>query len=151
MIIFKFVFLLTTFLGVSMNADGWVNLERPKQEPFSIEEIDPSIWVVFAKKMGAEKFLVRFPEDPTYRYLDEKKVEMEIFTVSEAKTHRLHIKPAEDAPGMTEKSYWQDGFWVFERMLTTKHNSYFFQTKTISIDLISHRQFIDSFDVETAR
>jgi hypothetical protein len=148
MIITKLIILLSTFFGASMDADGWVSLERPKQEPFSLEEVDPSIWVVFAKKIGAEKILVRFPEDPTYRYLDEKGSEMEIYTISEEKTHRLYIKPAQGSSESTEKSYWQDGFWVFEKSLTTKHNTYFFQTKTISMDLVSHRQFVDSFDVE---
>jgi len=145
MFITKIIILLSSLMTVP-DADGWVKIERPKKEA-PPADIDPSIWVVFAKTLGSEKLLVRFPGDPTYRYLDEAGKELEVV----AGMHKLVVREANGAPTVTDKTYWQDGFWHMERVITTKNHTYFFETKSESLDLISHGKFVSSFDIERAR
>ena len=144
----KLLILLTMLFGASMDKDGWVAVERPKKPVPVEEEVDPSIWVMFSKYVGEEKFLVGFPEDPTYRYLTGAGHEMEIVGESLHAEHRLQVLPPQGVSEPQDRTYQQDGLWVFERILTTPHHTYFFQTKSDVMDPISHEKFVNSFDVK---
>jgi hypothetical protein len=66
-----FIYFLASFLPVVgadapfVEGDGWVRVERPVREELGPNP-DPSVWIVFAKQMGDEQFLIRFPDDPAY-------------------------------------------------------------------------------------
>ncbi len=164
-----------------IDENGWVAVDRPeKRDPVeSFDDVDRSIWVVFAKQIGEEKILVSFPEDPSYRYMDEKGEEMEATAVLDGAEYRFQVmkklfssseelldyrkevlegagavaqkasEPGE--PPVIELTYWKEGYWYFEKLVSTPNHTYFFQTKSISMEDAAHLQFVDSFDLEIAR
>ncbi len=161
---------LQTEVSAQPNFDGWVAIERSEKEvlPLSADERDPSIWVVFSKEIGSEKILVRFPVEPTYKYLTKDGSEMELLAISGGNEHRVLIgKPSKDLLGErkanlegaiavhekvgtenAELTYWKDGFWFMERLIATKDHSYILQTKSETIDSDSHLAFAASFDLQ---
>ena len=157
------------------DSDGWVAVAKPSSEMISAaQEQGSGIWVVFSTQLGPEKMLVRFPEEPSYFYKESG--EMEIFAHSKGDECRLQIlektfeSPEEllesrqsalagavvtrsesrmDESGpLVELTYWKEGAGHQERWISTKHHTYFFSTKTASMDLALHNTFISSFDVE---
>jgi hypothetical protein len=168
MFIIKSLFLLSVIHAEL--PDGWVAVERPDKEisPLGADETDQSIWVVFAKKIGREKFLVSFPVEPTYRYMNEDGSQMEISAVRGADAHlaqilgpssdllsarKTHLKDATlifekvDENG-AELVYWKEGYWFQERLVSTIEHSYILQTKSIDLESDSHRIFASSLDIE---
>ncbi len=89
-------------LSSTIEENGWVSVDKPqKQAQSQHEEVDPSIWTVFAKEFGSEKVLIRFPEDPGYRYpqIDQgDKETMEIDSTSGETLHRLNVLKFPDQP-----------------------------------------------------
>ncbi len=171
MILFKLLISLVIF-STQMDANGWVTLERPEKETHTTgaDERDPSIWVVFSKKIGAEKILINFPEEPTYRYFDDTGAEMEILAKSGGTEYRLQVLREIYAPAdflverkkalegaaiaieaVGELVYWKDGFWYLERHLVTAHHTYLLQTKSAALEGEFHRKFVNSLDVEIDR
>ena len=57
-ILFKALFLIGV-LQAELPSDGWIAVDRTEKEPapMGADESDPSIWVIFAKEMGSEKYL----------------------------------------------------------------------------------------------
>jgi hypothetical protein len=176
MFIFKAIFSVGLLLADAplMDAEGWVSVERPKKEAevSGADERDPSIWVMFAKQIGVEKFLISFPDEPTYRYMNGNGEEMEVMTVSEGIEHKLQVwnEKFESAEQMlklrlerisatavieqksdensAELLVWKDDFWLHEKIIKTEHHTFFLQTKSPSIERDSHRAFVQSFDFE---
>lgn len=143
----KLLILFITLFGASIDRNGWVTLDRPKKQ-LPVEGIDPSIWVVFSKYVGEEKFLVRFPEDPIYRYLTDSGHEMEIVGASLHAEHRLWVLPLTGSETSYDRFFKQDDLWVFESLVLTPYHAYFFQTKSDVMDPISHEKFVGSFDAK---
>jgi hypothetical protein len=154
----------------SVNSDGWVAVERADKEAAyaGADEVDPSIWVVFAKKIGGEKILASFPVEPSYKYSKADGSEMEIAASSEGSHYRIFIeKPMDDFLNLRKNSlqgvifveektdemgseliYWENGFWTLERLISTEEHSYILQAKSIALESVFHRKFISSFDLE---
>lgn len=66
--IISFILLVSPLNHVGYK-QGWVQVERPKKDyAEQNKEEDSSIWPVFAKQLGSERILLRFPEDPAYHY-----------------------------------------------------------------------------------
>jgi hypothetical protein len=169
LIIFKSLFLFVV-LQAELPVDGWVAVERHEKEasPEGADETDPSIWVVFSKKIGSEKILVRFPVEPAYKYLKEDGSEMEISASAEGSEHlALVLSPSNDLlktrktslqgaiiilERMSEEGeeivYWKDGYWFKEKLVSTEEHSYILQTKSADLDSDSHRIFASSLDIE---
>lgn len=176
--VYKFL-LASLLLGASpsYDGDGWVAVDRPEKGGEAFEEVDPSIWVVFAKQMGPEKLLISFPEDPAYHYMDKNGEEMEIVASSPDVEYRLQILKKTFSAGeellayrmeslqgasiartsmgpetevSAELTYWKEGYWYMERLLSTEYHTYFFQTKSGGLDDDAHRIFISSFDLYRA-
>lgn len=165
-------FSLAALFG-QIDPNGWASVERPKKTPFeeSLEERDRSVWVVFTKVVGEEKFFVRFPNDPSYTYLPQDELEI---VASEARREcRLQVLSPKEEGSCLEKRglalssnpeillveerlegdigdflYYSNGKWVWERLLKTAHHLYFFQTKSDDLSGDFHRQFVSSFEVD---
>jgi len=155
------------------DADGWVPVERPgpREEEFPDEEI--GVWVVFSKELEGEKFLVRFPDDPSYRYYPggiqvdafegedrlrlrvEKRAEGEIEALFEERIEEIRFLP--NALLLKAKKsllgdrldlfYRADEKWVWERIQSTSKLLYTFHTESPEMAGLSHREFISSLDV----
>lgn len=160
-----------------MDQDGWVTVERPKKEAEAMgaDERDPSIWVVFSKQLGTGKMVVRFPDEPSYRYVGEGKQHMEIFAAADGIEYRVGIleetvKSADEMlkarmeqvgsqtvakkeilENRAELIHWKEGFWFQETLLKTDHHTFFLQTKSADIESDSHRVFVKSFDLHQLR
>ncbi len=96
---------------VSGGDDGWFPVEKVEAEQ-SFSKKDPSIWVLFSKDLGWGQFSVRFPEDPTYRYIGEGN--LEIVSKKEEQLYTLRIlkqPPPERAGQKVVQS--NDHFFVF--------------------------------------
>lgn len=161
-------FALFNFLFASIDSNGWVSVEPPKKSSFegALQEEDSSIWVVFTKKLGPEKLLVRFPEDPEYTYLTPD--EMEIFTSQDGATYRLRVLKADPSflkerekqlssdliteesttPNTLDLFYRSEGSWVWERLVLTPHHLYILQTTSDTLISEGHQQFVDSLDIQ---
>ena len=172
MFFFKLLFLVGVIhTELPPEAAGWVAIERREKEKpaHGADETDPSIWVVFAKKIGTEKFLVSFPAEPTYKYLKGDGSEMELSVAAGGSEHLLQVlAPREDLlnarkmdlkgaiqlfeqvdeKGAVDIVYWKDGYWFMERLVTTEKHSYILQTKNGDFEGHSHRQFATSLDIE---
>jgi len=171
LILFKLLFLFGAN-AVELPAEeiGWVAVERfdKEEHPLGADETDPSIWVVFAKEIGNEKFLVSFPKEPTYKYLNEEGSEMELFASCGGAEHVLqvllpsenllearkeslqgaiHFFEKKDETG-TEIIYWKGGYWFMERLVSLGTHSYILQTKTVDFENQAHSLFSASLDIE---
>jgi hypothetical protein len=157
----------------AMDAEGWVTVERPRKEAEApgADERDPSIWVVFSKQIGAEKILISFPDEPVYHYMDGDGAQLEATAKAHGIEHRfqmfkqifrsseqmlsLRLKQLEKATiveqrvseNSAELLFWQDGFWVQEKLIRTENRAFFLQTKSSEIERDSHRAFTQSFDL----
>ena len=155
------------------DADGWVPVERPQPHVEDVQEDGHGIWVIFAKEMEGEKFLVRFPDEPEYRYLDsgiqieaseaegdlrlrvEKRVGGEIEALYEEKLKEIESLPESfllkaklSADGqMFDLFYRSNEKWVWERVQTTSKLLYTFHTESPDMSGEAHRKFIRSLDV----
>ena len=148
------------------DANGWVKVERPHANnafEHAGDEDDASIWVLFSKQLGGEKFCVRFPQDPTTTYLSPDEMELT------AAQHRLLIlQPSRDVleqraqeiallPGTVilevvrlgedrfDLFYRSEGQWVREHLLLTPHHLYLLQTKSTGPQIKDHETFVHSF------
>jgi hypothetical protein len=176
MFLFKLLFSLTALLASTpiMDEEGWVSLPRPTNvaEAMGADERDPSIWVVFAKQLGTERLMVRFPDEPTYHYFGEQG-EMEVISKAGGNEHRLQVLsevfPSSDLmcqrrleqlghPPVVYKSMgkqrvdlilWQEGAWLQERWIRADHHTFFLQTKSDVIERDAHKIFVKSFDFYT--
>ena len=172
MIRFKFLFAFLAWIAAPLDEQGWALVERPQKNSFEHagDEDDPSIWVIFSKKLGKENFMVRFPEDPLYSHPSEG--EMELASSKEGISYRLHIREAASLEELERRSkeiamqpgillieakrvavdtldllYQTEGKWVWERLHLTPHHLYVFQTKNEVFQSDGHRYFIKSFNV----
>ena len=173
MILFKALFLFNALqaeLPAEVNSSDWVAVERQEKDstPAGADESDPSIWVVFAKTIGSEKFLVSFPVEPGYKYTQNDGSAMQISASAGASNHHVEVfGPSSDLLSyrkavlqggiiVLEKSdeagsdliYWKDGYWYMERLISTGVHSYILQTKNADLESESHQMFVSSFDHE---
>lgn len=179
MIVLKYLLASVLLTGFSdIDEEGWASVEKvEKKEMIEMSgEVDPALWVVFGKKIGSEKILISFPEEPRYRYMDASGREMEVQAGFDGVEYRMQIvdrvfnessdlidyrqaalegagvmfKAAKDEKRGTSASlvYWKDGYWIFEKLVATAERTYFFQTKSISMEDALHKKFVESFDLE---
>lgn len=149
--------------------DGWFPVEQKTETPSDGDEIDPSIWVVFAKQLAGEKIVLRFPEDPSYLHPAPGVLEI----ASSKEGERFLLRAVERGPGEDPFSqraaeiqalpdaevfeidreassflYKKEGKWIREQIVQTAGHSFLFQTTSPSPDGVSHRIFFTSFQVE---
>lgn len=170
----KFLIGISLFLSslfATPDSSGWVAVERPVKSSIDHagDEDDPDIWVIFSKKMGADSFMVRFPEDPKYTYLPNGDLEMTAskegnsyrLTVQEGSLESLEerakaiavqpeillVEATRSSADTLDILYRQEDKWVWEHLFLTPHHLYIFQTKSLDLQGDGHRYFIQSFDV----
>ena len=180
MILFKIIFAITSVLPLQaskeVDEDGWYTVPRPKKEDVQgSDERDLSVWVVFSKQIGAEKFLISMPNEPVYRYTDREGSQMEVYSTSGNDQFSLQVlKTASDDPNYlldarkiscpiamiveevrasesnpySELTYWYEGNWYHERVVVTGESTYFLQTKSPDFSLGTHNHFASSFNTE---
>lgn len=124
--------------------EGWALVPKPVKAQEQEEVLDPTIWVVFAKNLGEEQFMVRFPVDPDYWMGGNG--ELEISAEKLGEVFDLTVRKLEGNEGKEGGStQFLDGKWVHEHIAHSKHYQYHF--RTISDQEISpnHKDFINSF------
>jgi hypothetical protein len=173
MFIFNFIFIFawisSSLIGV-IDSSGWVALERPSR-PVEEERGEEKVWVVFSKEMEREKFIIRFPDDPDYRYLPEG-IEMRAAKGKESfhlyvqnnpssSTVQTRLEAIQAIPDLVwvktenvsadtlDLLYQIEGKWVWERLFTTPHHVYILQTLGDSASSERHRFFVDSLHVNS--
>lgn len=146
MVIFKYLIGFIFASGSMQNpeADGWFPVEKiPKAEEV-ITDIDPSIWVLFSKKLGSEHFTVRLPDDPVYRSIEDgfilrSKNKGEIFEVVAQKG------AVQDSP--RDSLYELEGKWVHEHIVQSQEYTFKLRTYSQVPDSLNHDLFITSFSL----
>lgn len=175
---FRFVkFILSSVLAVASvqavpDADGWVPVERPERYIEEFSEDEAGVWVVFCKEVEGEKFMVRFPEDPSYKYfpggiaIDAEKegdsFHLQVEKRSEEAPEAYFDRKIQEVSALPETFlvkvkrsegerldllYHSNGRWVWERILSTPNSLYSFRTVSDRMVGDTHRQFISSLDV----
>jgi hypothetical protein len=162
-------FIALSSLFATPDANGWAAVEKPRTDSafeHAGDEDDPSIWVIFSKRLGAESFMVRFPEDPKYTYHSPDELEMTAsrgaesyrLTVLESSLEALdqrakaialqpgilHVESERTSATTLDLHYQRSGKWVWEHLYLTPHHLYIFQTKSDFIRGDSHSYFIHS-------
>lgn len=157
-------------LFFAIGGDGWFSVEKnPTATPEEVWE-DSSIWPVFTKQMGKERFLIRFPADPTYFY--DPLGELEVDAESDSEKSVLRVFPRSDdvlekrvaelssqpdvlliqieAPSshLVDLQYFSQGKWVAERLVLTSEHLYLLQTSSEKPSHAHHQQFISSLDIQ---
>ena len=155
------------------DADGWVPVERPdsRQEEFPDEEI--GVWVLFSKKLEGEKFQVRFPDDPHYRYYPggiqidaalgedlmrlrvEKRAEGDLESLFEERLEEIRSLPdvlllkvkTSALSDRLDVFYRVGEKWVWERIQSSSKLLYIFHTESPEMAGQAHRQLISSLDI----
>lgn len=149
--------------------EGWFPVEQKEETPFGGDEIDPSIWVVFAKQLAGEKIVLRFPEDPAYSHPAPGVLEIvalkggeqfvlravergeggDPFTARAAEVQALPEAEAfEIDQAESSLLYKKEGKWVREQIVQSAGHYFLFQTTSPTPDEASHRIFFTSFQVE---
>ncbi len=170
MYIFKFVFKLFVFASALVgDSSGWYPVEQPRKAEINRDEDDPSIWALFAKKMGEERFLVRFPDDPAYSYPSPGI--LKISSVREGEQFTLWVEKKEAIQGGYEERvqelgsqedislltvgedtrdimYRKEGKWVREHLVESASHLFLFQTVSPEFSEKNHQYFVQSLSFE---
>lgn len=155
------------------DSDGWVSIERPDSRMEEFPDEEKGIWIVFSKEIEGEKFHVRFPDDPSYRYHsggiqleaiqenDHLQLNVErwsgegggsffaekikkIRTLPEA----ILFKAKKSLDGhRCDLFYNHKGKWVWERIVTSSKLVYTFRTESPEMSGTTHREFAGSLDI----
>ena len=163
-----------SFSGV--DESGWFDVEKPGADGLLAAEVewDRSIWVYFSKKMGDEKILASFPDEPTYRYTNGG-ASLEAFARTWGVEYRMQVQPVQvdsaqkflsdrmrELKGVdilqsrtaaikemdtADIAYRDKGVWVFETWVFSPNHTYLLQTKSVDLDDSLHQKFVASFDV----
>ncbi len=170
-------FILSSILLVSNIADpdGWAVVEKEQVYSEEVQDEDRGEWVVFSKWMDQEKFLVRLPDDPSYRYFEggmqiesregsddfrlriEKRVGGEIESYfqdrieeieNQERTFLYKVEQNVDGNGIN-LLYFSEDQWVRESIKISPHFLYTFSTISSDMSGAKHQKFIDSFDVKS--
>lgn len=169
----KFLFGIIFSVVAAVDSKEWVSLERPQKSAFeeTLTEEDRSVWVLFAKQLEGETLLLRFPDDPQYRYSPSG--EMEVSSEKEGEQYSLFISPLVGEETLEQKAkeialqsgvlffeverlsphtldllYRQEGKWIRERFHLTPHHFYHLQMKANLFLPEGYRQFIQSFAID---
>ena len=173
---FKYLFcslLLSGSLFAGEAGDGWFPVEKTRTAPADGEEIDSSIWVLFAKSLGEERITVRLPEDPSYAFsysgafevsakTDQEIFELKAIPQGEIEKRVEEIRalsgvslvvvdpPSQDSSGENRSAvtYKLGEKWVHEHLIQTAHHLYCLQTIGESPESADHLAFISSFQIE---
>lgn len=124
--------------------DGWYPVEKQKVAPSAREEDDPSIWVLFAKKEGGERFQVRFPVAPTYHYAENGDLEV----VGERGGQSFRLTVSRGGEAKEDLHYPAEEGWMHEHFVKTGAHLYHFQLLGSQADAPHFREFITSFSIE---
>lgn len=168
-----FMFRILSFILMSVmppEDGGWVSVEK-KQNPH-IEHVgdedDPSLWVLYSKKIGSENFTVRFPEDPKVVSLNS--TDLEFLSIQGKDTYRLSV--SKTTPAALESHfkelivnpnvllvqstfsdskgdllYRENEKWIHEHLFLSGEYLFIFQTKSESMSPSTHSYFFRSFSL----
>lgn len=132
---------------LSEGEDGWFSVSKSTKSEDRAEEDDSSIWVLFAKNLGAEKLLVRFPEAPEYRYTEGG--DLEITAHQQGQIFQVIVRPlGSEAPPVKELHYESEGKWIHEHFFQTEHHFFHLKSSSLGPSAEIHREFIFSFFIE---
>ncbi|MBX9744902.1 MAG: hypothetical protein K2X08_06815, partial [Chlamydiales bacterium] len=175
---YKIIYFLSA-LG-TMDEKGWVSVERPKAEAIeNSKEALADSWPVFVRQFGADRILIRFPDEPTYTYPYVEQGDLETAVVEasfEGVTYQLSVEllsmdferfledkkltiaSKEDAllvavdqvDARTVDFLYRSGKkWIRERVVLSSERFYTLQTTADTFDQAFHDRFLHSFDLET--
>ncbi len=146
MIKFKSVFgsFLTVFASLLGDGEGWFAVGKVPVADERQVDGDESIWVLFSKTIDREKFIVRFPSEPVYRYTENGS--MAIRSEKDGEIFELLVQKIDsDTHLSTETQFQLEGKWVHEHEIKTSGHIYRFQTHSFELDSPAHQEFISSF------
>jgi hypothetical protein len=136
------------FSGMAVEpVDGWFPVEKvATRGADQAEEDDSSIWVLFSKQVGDEKFLARFPSDPVYRYVGSDV--LQISSEKDGERFEVTVQPRDSSGQEGDFSYEVEGKWVQEHLVQTGSHFYRFKTVCKQANSPSREAFISSFSIE---
>ena len=174
---FKFLSYFINYIFIASawavpDADGWVSLRPPERAIEETVEDSDGTWAVFSKEMGGEKFFVRFPGDPSYRYLPngmtveagqdgdsflllvQERADRDLAAYFDQKKKEIEADPemflvkSQEVEGEGfEMLYRFHDRWVWERVVETPGFFYSFHTESDQMAGNWHRKFVSSFTV----
>ena len=172
--ILKLSLLCSSFVGPRADVDHWVAISPVTKNSFiesSTDHVDPSIWALFSANFEGENLMIRMPEDPIYRYLSNRA--MEITSYSQGVSYSLNVLKAVSPESVEEQikelflqpgtileeiqrkadQRWdvvfrKEGKWVAKTYLLKGDHLYIFLSEGALNHRENHRQFVSSLDVK---
>ncbi|MBU6446495.1 MAG: hypothetical protein KGQ49_03750 [Verrucomicrobia bacterium] len=106
-------------------------------------DIDPSIWVLFMKRLDSKQCSIRFPVDPVYRTTEGG------FMARAAAFGEIFEWTVQKGAGETgDSTYELDGKWVHEHVVQS--GEYLFKLRTYSLgpESLHHEAFVASLKLD---
>lgn len=138
------IYILSFVISFSVpDEKGWVSLDVPRKDVAEVVEDESGAQVVFFKDMGLEKFLIRFPEDPSCTLIPGG-ILLEAGNGSER--FSLRVESGVQRP-LGEFSWDSSEGKGHQTVFATPHFVYTLQTFGEKSSINAHRIFVDSIDV----
>lgn len=134
---YNLAFLISTIL-LSGSLEGWVDLAKKPSVEEQVHDVDPSIWVLFYKKMGSEEFSVRFPVAPTYLYEEGKLV---VHAENGDEVFELIVSDLEKGAAESDEK------WAYEKTVRTDKHVYHLRGQNLAQNNEKWAQFFSSFSI----
>lgn len=147
MTVLNFLILSVGFVDISNGGDGWVSLNKEVKKAWAAEFDDSTVWPLFYKDLGAEKFSVRLPNHPSYRQAGVGRFEIQSEKGDEV-LELIAFSKERGGRGVPNDSISPfEGGWVLEHVVLTEHYKYVLRTYTSDAESPIHTKFIRSFFV----
>lgn len=128
--------------AVAPEGDGWFPVEKVPQAEEVMTDIDPSIWVLFLKKLGSDQISLRFPVDPVYRTTEDG------FIARAANGGEIFELTFQKGLGEAGSSLYEaDGKWVHEHVVQSGDHIYKLRTYSLLPESLNHAEFVSSFSL----
>lgn len=143
---FKFIINLFAASSVLSSAEDWIPVPKVPKVEEGLSDIDPSIWVLFSKKLGADHLLIRFPEDPAYRttrdgFLARSKGNGEIF--------ELLVQSSGSAELEGSSLFELEGKWIHERIMQRGDHTYRLRVYSLHPEAPNSDRFFSFFRISS--
>lgn len=148
MIFFKYLFgliLSLQFFG-SLETTDWVPVEKAVKMEEVVTDIDPSIWVIFLKKVGNETLSVRLPEDPVYKSFGDSLI---FRAAKQSESFEVLVHPSPFMRGGSDFPFEVNGKWVHENVVQTKEHTILLRTYSLTPESSNHQIFVSSFAISS--
>lgn len=140
---FKFFIYLIAAANLLTGEEGWAPVDKVPAAEELVTDVDPSIWVLFAKQVGGELWTARFPVDPILEadgFVARASQNGEVFEVA--------VLPKTGSFTADSLFEWE-GQWIHEHNIQTEEHLFRLRTYSPNSASLKHAIFTSSFSISS--